>query len=193
MSPRMLGSTNKLVEKRVGSCNITSSDPLGNFVLLVFTTLDCVGLEAQHAKGSTFLLGNIERVSLNYSLLMSPRHFRLLCPGTSSEEKSSSFWPGPMTWAAGGAKAFTAQGVWAGRKVHKQVIHLVPLGTLLPNDNHVWTYTAASTWEEYDSKNLSPSKLKIWVAPSGKQAINTCIGDSAGHGNFRVDSGGERS
>lgn len=115
----------KGVATREGPFNITPSDPLGNFVLPILTTLGSVGLEVQVPKGSA--LGDI-MVWLNYNLWMPHRHFRLLCPGPTGEKSchhsSQNQWP----WAVGGAKADIALGgQGGGRNVHNQVIYLVPL------------------------------------------------------------------
>lgn len=44
-------SKNKVVEAKVDPFNITPSDPLGNFVFPIFTTLESIGLEVQVPKG----------------------------------------------------------------------------------------------------------------------------------------------
>lgn len=49
---RVHGSKNKGVGTRVGSFNVTPSDPLGNSVFPILTTLVSVGLEVQVPKGS---------------------------------------------------------------------------------------------------------------------------------------------
>lgn len=54
---RMHGYKNEGVATREGPFNITPSDPLGNFVLPILTTLGSVGLEVQVPKGSA--LGDI--------------------------------------------------------------------------------------------------------------------------------------
>ena len=53
----MHGYKNEGVETRGGPFNITPSDPLGNFVLPILTTLGSVGLEVQVPKG--YALGDI--------------------------------------------------------------------------------------------------------------------------------------
>ena len=79
MSPvgKTHGSQNQRTESGVASLTITSNDLLGNFVVLVPTTLGSVGLETLTTKEGVLLPVHTVKVPVNYKLHLLPGHIYL--------------------------------------------------------------------------------------------------------------------
>lgn len=76
MSPvgKIHGSQNQRTESGVASLTITSNDLLGNFVILVPTTLGSAGLETLATKEGVLLPVHTVKVPVNYKLQLLPGH-----------------------------------------------------------------------------------------------------------------------
>lgn len=76
------------VQAGVTPLTTTHSDPMGDFVLFVSTTLSFGELEVLIPKESVLFPGDIAMVPLNYKLWLPPGHFgHLVSKGTSLERK----------------------------------------------------------------------------------------------------------
>jgi hypothetical protein len=73
------GSRNQEVEKGLVPLTITPSDPLGNFLFPVPTTLGSADLEDLVPEGGVLIPG-ATNIPLNWKLRLPPGHFGLLMP-----------------------------------------------------------------------------------------------------------------
>ena len=75
------------MKKGIVPHTITSSDPLGEFLFPVPTTLGSAGLEVFVPEGRVFLPGATTNISLNWKLRLSSGHFGLLMPLSQQAKK----------------------------------------------------------------------------------------------------------
>jgi dUTPase len=81
------GSRNQGVEKEIVPLTITSSDPLGKFLLPVATTLGSASLEVLVPEEGVLLPGATTNIPLNWKLRLPPAHFGLLMPLSQQDKK----------------------------------------------------------------------------------------------------------